>query len=167
MVKASKDRRPNSAFRLTRSDLEAVEAGLQSDQTHGEIAATLDLTRPRVSNLARLLALPRPVLDAVRRGALAPKTAEALLPLRSEALILEAFRHVTAHGLSAAKARERVKASGKGPANADTAALERAMSEALGAPVTIESSGKGFVITIRAADLDCVDGVVDRLGIEL
>lgn len=153
----------------TLSDLDAVEEGIRQNKTHDQIAAELSKARPRVTNLARLLDLPSPVLGAVRAGKLAPKTAEALLSLKTEAEILAAYRHVLAHGMSADRTRSWIKdrAAGAQASAADVAALEQRMSEQLSARVTITKSGSGHVISIHAADLDCIDGIIERLGIEL
>lgn len=153
----------------TLKDLEAVEDGLRDHRTHEQIASTLGKARPRITNLARLLDLPSPVLAAVRTGQLAPKTAEALLALKTDAEILTAYRHVVAHKLSAERTRVwlRERTKGADASASDIAALERRMSDELGARVSITKSGKGHVIAIHASDLDCIDGIIQRLGIEL
>lgn len=153
----------------TLTDLEAVEDGLRERKTHEEIASALGKARPRVTNLARLLDLPSPVLSAVRDGRLAPKTAEALLTLRTDEEIVAAYRHVTAHRLSADRTRAwiRDRAKSADPSAADITALESRLGDELGARVSITRSGSGHVISIHAADLDCIDGIIQRLGIEL
>ncbi|MBT9136219.1 MAG: putative chromosome-partitioning protein ParB [Firmicutes bacterium] len=153
----------------TLSDLDVVEDGIRSKKTHWQIAVELNKARSRITNLARLLDLPQPVLSAVRTGRLAPKTAEALLALKEDAEIISAFRHVVAHGLSADRTRAWLRDRKAGATNsaADVAALERRMSEELSSQVTITKSAGVHVISIRASDLDCIDGIVQRLGIEL
>lgn len=153
----------------TLSDLDAVEEGIRAKKTHEQIAGELSKARPRITNLARLLDLPQPVLSAVRTGRLAPKTAEALLSLKTDSEIVAAFRHVVAHGMSADRTRSwiRDRAADTQASAADVSALERRMSEELNARVSITKSGSGHMIAIHASDLDCIDGIIQRLGIEL
>lgn len=153
----------------TLEDLDRVEEGVRAQKTHAQIAHELTKARTRVTNLARLLDLPLPVLTAVRSGRLAPKTAEALLSIKTEAEILAAYRHVTAHGLSAERTRAwiRERSAASQTSSADVTALERRMSEELCARVTITKSGSGHLIAIHATDLDCIDGIIERLGIQL
>jgi ParB family transcriptional regulator, chromosome partitioning protein len=76
---------------LQRKDLNALEkaASFQRylDQygcTQEELAARLNLDRSTIANLIRLLELPEPVQDAVRRGRITQGHARALLPLGEE-----------------------------------------------------------------------------------
>ena len=50
------------------------------------------------------------------------------------------------------------------PVRADTVALEKRLSDALGLDVTIEHRGKAGVVSVRYRNLEQLDEVVRRLG---
>jgi ParB family chromosome partitioning protein len=83
-------------------------------------------------------------------------------------------REIVERGLNVrqveALAQERAQASGKTAKtrqritkDADTAALEKRLSDALGLSVTIDHRGQGGVLSIRYRGLDQLDEVIRRL----
>ena len=90
---------------LQRKDLNALEkaASFQKylDQygcTQEELAGRLKLDRSTIANLIRLLELPEPVQDALRRGRITQGHARALLPLGDEREQIEFCRRISARG---------------------------------------------------------------------
>jgi ParB family chromosome partitioning protein len=78
---------------LQRKDLNPIEKALSFKRyldehhcTQEELAQRLKIDRSTIANLMRLLELPEPVVDAVRRGDLTAGHARALLPLGDEHL---------------------------------------------------------------------------------
>ena len=125
-----------------------------------------------VTNLLRLLNLAPPVRDMLLSGGIEMGHARALLPL--EPLDQERLaRVVAAKGLSVrateALVRDRhkpAKVSSRAPAkDADTARLERELSDRVGAPVTIDqdAKGRGGKLTIAYSNLDELEGILAHL----
>ena len=92
---------------LQRKDLNALEkaASFQKylDQykcTQEELAGRLKLDRSTIANLIRLLELPEPVQDALRRGQITQGHARALLPLGDEREQIEFCRRIQREGLN-------------------------------------------------------------------
>ena len=61
-----------------------------------------------------------------------------------------------------------VRNAGKGHAggtkDADTRALERRLSDALGLEVTVDHRGEGGVLHVKYKDLDQLDSIIRKLG---
>jgi ParB family chromosome partitioning protein len=83
-------------------------------------------------------------------------------------------REIVERGLNVrqveAMAQERAHASGRavkarqrGTKDADTAALEKRLSDALGLSVTIDHRGQGGVLSIRYRGVEQLDEVIRRL----
>ena len=92
---------------LQRKDLNALEkaASFQKylDQygcTQEELAGRLKLDRSTIANLIRLLELPEPVQEAIRRGKITQGHARALLPLGDEREQIEFCRRIQREGLN-------------------------------------------------------------------
>lgn len=92
---------------LQRKDLNALEKAVSFQQylhqyacTQEELATRLGIDRSTIANLIRLLELPHPVQDALRRGAITPGHARALLPLGEEREQVEFCRRIQDEGLS-------------------------------------------------------------------
>ena len=140
--------------------------------THQEVADAVGKSRAAVTNALRLLSLEPAVRNLLNDGALEMGHARALVPLPAGSQAAAA-RTIVAKGLNArqAEALARRLLRGEGgskptPArDADTVALERTLTERIGAPVSIShnAGGKGK-ITIGYASLDELDGILSRLG---
>ncbi len=92
---------------LQRKDLNALEkaASFQKylDQygcTQEELAGRLKLDRSTIANLIRLLELPEPVQEAIRRGKITQGHARALLPLGDEREQIEFCRRIEREGMN-------------------------------------------------------------------
>ena len=108
--------------------------------------------------------------DLLRAGTLSAGHARALLgaedPERLAALVV-------VRGLSVRQTEALAAAEPRDPSarrstkqDADTAALERRLTERLGLKVGIRSAGKGGQLTITYQDLDQLDGVLRLLDPE-
>ncbi|MFN6955454.1 MAG: ParB/RepB/Spo0J family partition protein [Acetobacteraceae bacterium] len=159
---------------LQREDLNALEEaegyarlisefGLKQDS----LGQVVGKSRSHVANTLRLLNLPPRVREMLRGGALSAGHARALLgaqdPERLAGLVV-------VRGLSVRQTEALAAAAPRDPAarrgakhDADTAALERRLTERLGLKVAIRASGKGGQVTITYRDLDQLDGVLRLL----
>jgi len=157
---------------LQRKDLNPLEkaASFQKylDQygcTQEELAGRLKLDRSTIANLIRLLELPEPVQEAIRRGKITQGHARALLPLGDEREQIEFCGRIQREGLNVRQTEGLVQemidsadreplaavespASGK-PArptrakNEHIAALEQQFRTALGMKVKITHNARG------------------------
>lgn len=149
---------------------EEVERHLQAGKKHREMIPLLNLSRPRISNLARLIKLPDPIKDMMRRGVLSQKHAETLLELKPAAQLTMASEAIR-YQWSVVQLRANVKkAKGRQVGdevneNADIASMERELGELLGTDVRIDNrtDGTGW-LKVRFTDNDTLDGVLRRLG---
>jgi ParB family transcriptional regulator, chromosome partitioning protein len=162
---------------VQREDLNPMEeaAGYQAlmdeFKYHQEdIAKTVGKSRSHVANMLRLLKLPESVKAGIRSGQFTAGHARALIgyaePERLAQQIIERGLNVRqvealvrAHAKSVAKAGKR-----KPPAKAaDTIALEKQVSDALGLTVTIDHRGNGGAVHIKYRNLDQLHDVMRRL----
>jgi len=141
--------------------------------THEGAAEAVGRSRSAVSNLLRLLNLPKTVQDMVLHGTLDMGHARALLPL-SQAKQLEAAHEIDQKGLSVRAAERLVakllkpEAPKKHPSpDRDTVRLQEDLAEKLGAAVTIkhEKKGAGRLI-IDYASLAQLDAIIQRIARE-
>ena len=169
---------------VQRADLNPLEeaAGYQalSDQfgySQNDLAKVIGKSRSHVANTMRLLRLPETVKAYLADGRLSAGHARALLtqddPETLARAIVEQGMNVRAiealaQELNVAKAEAAGKAPRKAKVlaelDADTAALQRKLSDALGLQVTLKHSGETGEIRIRYTSLDQLDEVCRRLA---
>ena len=139
--------------------------------TQEEAAKRVGKSRSHVANTLRLVQLPESVQEHLIEGRLTAGHARALLSTDDAAALAE---KVVAQGLSVreteALARETTgkaskKASGprKAPKDADTAALESDLEDALGMSVDVSDRGGVGEVRIRYATLEQLDEICRRL----
>lgn len=163
---------------VQRADLNPLEEAMgygqlmeQFDYTQQDLAQVIGKSRSHVANTLRLLKLPRDVRDMLARGELTAGHARALITADDP---LALARRITAGGLSvrAAEAlgqREAAPRKRGGPAaeveekDADTAALEKRLSDALGLNVTVDHRETGGRLEIRYTTLEQLDSICLRL----
>ena len=165
---------------VQRRDLSPVEEArgyrrLMDDFSHTQeaVAEMVGKSRSHIANLLRLLGLPRPVLELIDGGQLSMGHARALIGADDPSGLA---RLVTAKGLSVrqteAMAQTAKTAKSTRPRqprariakDADTRALERDLSAALGLSVDIRHKGPaGGTITFNYATLDQLDDLCQRL----
>jgi ParB family chromosome partitioning protein len=140
--------------------------------TQQQVADAVGKSRVAVTNLLRLLNLGPAVRDLLVAGAIEMGHARALLPLDS--VVQERTANdVVARGLSVRQTEALVRRlqQGKGPGSssevvrdADTAHLERELSEKVGAPVSISCNAKGRGrLVIRYGSLEELDGILGHI----
>jgi len=137
--------------------------------TQDALARQLGKSRSHIANMLRLLKLPDGVRRMLDEGQLSAGHARALIGLpNAEALA----RRAAAEDLSV-RAIERLAAGGGGGqrraaaprrTDADTAQLERDLSERLGLKVAIAHGAGGGTLTIHYKTLEQLDGVIDKLS---
>jgi ParB family chromosome partitioning protein len=165
---------------IQRSDLSAIEEGeayqrLIDEFTHTQdaLAKVVGKSRSHVANTLRLLTLPAEVQEMVDQGQLTAGHARALVG-REDALTLA--REIASAGMSvrdiesrvAIKTSKSAKPSTTPVKSADTIALERDVSDAIGMKVAIklkgdEQSGRG-TLSIEFKNFDQLDDVLRRLN---
>jgi ParB family chromosome partitioning protein len=160
---------------LQREDLSALEEAeaytrlmREFGRSQAALAEAVGKSRSHVANTIRLLSLPKPVRQMLDTGALSPGHARALLALPDPA---PAAQEVVSRGLNVrateALVRRRVSrpaaAPRPQPSDADTAALERELADALGLKVTITAKARGGALTVHYSDFDQLDRVLALL----
>ena len=163
---------------VQREDLNPIEeaSGYQSliDTFHyrqEDIAKAIGKSRSHIANLLRLLTLPDGVRAAIRSGELTAGHARALIGHRDPEGLA---RDIIARGLSVRQVedmlrpdtatKDKAKPAGPPPKPADTVALEKHVSDALGLTVTIDHRRNGGgAVHIRYRSLDQLRDVMRRL----
>jgi ParB family transcriptional regulator, chromosome partitioning protein len=159
---------------VQREDLNALEEaagysalGDEFKYSQDDIAKVVGKSRSHVTNMLRLLKLPESVQALVRRGELSAGHARALIGhANAEALACD----IVARGLNVRQVEMLVREQPASRAprkpvakDADTAALEKRLTDALGLKVTIDHKGEHGSVHIAYRDLDQLDEIVKRL----
>jgi ParB family chromosome partitioning protein len=167
---------------VQRADLNAIEEAtgylaLMEEFNHSqdEVAQIVGKSRSHVANTLRLLKLSEPVQALLQSGQLSAGHARMLV---GQPNALELAQDIVKRGLNVrqveaamrnegrAQARElRNEAKGhvSGAKDADTRALERRLSDALGLEVSVDHRGDGGTLHIKYRDLDQLDAVLRKL----
>ncbi|MDQ0468054.1 ParB family chromosome partitioning protein [Labrys wisconsinensis] len=163
---------------VQREDLNAMEEAAGYDRliaefsyTQNDLAKVIGKSRSHVANTLRLLKLPDAVKSSVISGELTAGHARALLSVAEPEKVA---REIAARGLTvrdaeaivqaeAAEAGRPAKARPRIDKDADTLALEKALSDALGLKVTLDHRGDGGELRIRYATLEQLDELARRL----
>ena len=161
---------------VQRTDLNPLEEamGYQALEEFGhsqdDIARLIGKSRSHVANTLRLLKLPEAVKIYLREGKISAGHARALLgqpdPEKMARVIVEQglnVRVVEAIAQERAGAGKAAKRRPRAEKDADTLALEKRLSDALGLNVSVEHRGKGGELKIRYRSLEQLDEVVRRL----
>jgi len=168
---------------VQRTDLNPIEEAsgyhaLMDDfnRTQEDVARIVGKSRPHVANTIRLLKLPEPVKQLVRSGKISAGHARLLVGHpNAEQIAQEIFeknlsvRQVEAQlQQDAATQRRDSQRESKGSASAtkdaDTRALEKRLSDALGLAVSVDHRGEGGTLRIKYRDLEQLDAVLKKLG---
>jgi len=160
---------------VQRNDLNPIEEAQGYDRLcsefkyrHEDLARIIGKSRSHVANTIRLLRLPEPVKAYLRSGELSPGHARTLInhpdPVGMAERIVKAamtVRDAEAAAKPSGGRPRRRKAAGK---DADTLALEKALSDELGLAVSITHKGEaGGEVRIRYRTLEQLDAVCSRL----
>lgn len=164
---------------VQRTDLNPLEEAmgyqaLADEFGHGqeEVAQIVGKSRSHVANTVRLLKLPEKVKAYITAGKLSAGHARALLGQPDPEKLADA---IVAQGLNVrqveALAQEQAAKQGRAAKlrrsrtekDADTRALEKRLTDALGLVVSVDHRGAGGELRIRYRSLDQLDDVVRRL----
>jgi ParB family chromosome partitioning protein len=176
---------------VQRADLNPIEeaAGYvalmeQCNHTQDQVAQIVGKSRPYVANMVRLLKLGEPVKMLVREGKLSAGHARLLVNQPNQ---LEVAMEVIEQGWSVRQLEQDMREDGARQAaevrrewrdqqnpikptrgvagkDADTRALERRLTDALGLEVTIDHRGEKGTLSVKYTDLDQLDAVIKKLG---
>jgi ParB family chromosome partitioning protein len=144
--------------------------------THADAADAVGRSRATVTNLLRLLELPRMVRESLELRQLDMGHARALLGLSSPELQIEIGERARKQGWSVRETESAVRqlagpgdGSKKSKAGASAAQdpnvrrLEADLAETLGAAVSIEHGPKGGRVVIRYNGLDELEGILAHI----
>lgn len=160
------------------SPLEEAEAYKRLiDEFHNsqdDLGRAVGKSRSHVANSLRLLGLPEPVKELLRKGDLSAGHARALLTASNpEAVAREVVKkqlnvrqteRLVQQDKPGAKPRTGGKATEVQTKDADTLALERDLSSLLGMRVNIEIRGQGGALIIHYQSLEQLDDLLRRLN---
>jgi ParB family chromosome partitioning protein len=167
---------------VQRADLNAIEEakgyerlGSEFNYSQSEIAKIIGKSRSHVANTLRLLNLPEGAKALVRDGAISAGHARALLAVENPEAVARRIveegltvRDVEALAQAQASSSEGESAPGKKAArpekDANTRALEKTLSDALGMVVDIKNQGERGEIRIRYQSLDQLDAICRLLS---
>jgi ParB family transcriptional regulator, chromosome partitioning protein len=163
---------------VQRSDLNPLEEAEgyralveEYSHTQDDIAKMVGKSRSHVANTLRLLKLPPSIRAYIFKGKLDAGHARMLVGQPNAEKLAE---EIVARGLNVRQveeiARQESDRNGKSPSrkrsaekNADTLALEKRLSDALGLVVSIDHRGESGVVSIRYRNLDQLDDLAQRL----
>jgi ParB family transcriptional regulator, chromosome partitioning protein len=159
---------------VQRSDLNAIEEARGYDRlmsqfgyTQVEVSKVVGKSRSHVANTLRLMNLPDSVKSRLEEGALSAGHARALLALDDPE---RAAQRIVDQGLTVRDVERLSQKSDSAPErkalpikDADTRALEKALSDVLGLSVDIAHKPQGGTISIRYKTLEQLEDVCLRL----
>lgn len=159
---------------LQRQDLNAIDEAEGYDRllmkfglTQEALGAAVGKSRSHVSNTLRLLNLPEPVKEALRKGSISAGHARALLahPQPETALQDILARQLSVRQTEALANERRQPPDRTAPPkqDADAAGLERYLGEQLGLKVKVRFDGQGGVIQFFYSNVDQMDLLLHRL----
>ncbi len=145
--------------------------------SQGDLGKAVGKSRSHIANTLRLLGLPDPVKTAVEEGRLSAGHARALLTVADPVALADL---AIAEGWSVREIERRAqdpiikpgvkpRAAGGGGSgssagkDADTLALERDLSYALGLKVVLDHRGEGGQLALHYSNLDQLDDLIARL----
>jgi ParB family chromosome partitioning protein len=169
---------------VQRADLNPIEEAsgylaLMDDfnRTQEEVAQIVGKSRPHIANTIRLLKLSEPVKQLVRTGKISAGHARLLVGQPNAELIaheiidkgwsvrdLEADMRKDVAGQLRDMRREEKGFVVNIPKDADTRALERRLSDALGLDVSVDHRGESGTLRIKYRNLEQLDAVLKKLG---
>lgn len=161
---------------VQRVDLNPLEEAMgygqlieQFEYTQNDLAQVIGKSRSHVANTLRLLKLPEDVRGMLARGELTAGHARTLITADDPAALA---KRIVGGGLSVREAevltQREINAPKRKPApaddkDADTAALEKRLSDALGLHVAIDHKDQGGRLEIRYRTLEQLDGICMKL----
>ena len=165
---------------VQRTDLNPIEEaqGFQAlierfGRTQQDIADAVGKSRPHIANMLRLLALPEELQEMVRDGRLTAGHARAILTAPdpralaakaiSEGLNVREIERLAQQAKDERHGPRVTSGAAASTKDADTMAMERSLSEALGLTVTITDKNGAGEIKISYKTLEQLDDLARRL----
>ena len=159
---------------VQREDLNSMEEAesldrliKEFDMSHEDIAKYISKSRTHVTNIIRLNDLSDFVKEQLRENNISMGHARAVITLSNDEqskIIREAIHKKLSVRAVENLAKPNQKSKINEQKNQDTLALERRLTETLGAKTTINNSKKGGVVNIRYGSLDELQGIIDKIG---
>ena len=137
------------------------------DMSHEDVAKYISKSRTHVTNIIRLNDLSDFVKEQLRENNISMGHARAVITLSNDEqskIIREAVHKKLSVRAVENLAKPNQKSKINEQKNQDTLALERRLTETLGAKTTINNGKKGGVVNIRYGSLDELQGIIDKIG---
>ena len=165
---------------VQRADLNPVEEAMGYQQlidsfeyTQQQLAESIGKSRSHIANTLRLMTLPRPVLDKLQMGELTAGHARALIATDdpvglSQKIIALGLSVRQAEALARNKSQQVDAKPSKTDNETDLRSVEKALSEALGLRVSVQSgNGEKGKLIINFKSLDQFEELCSKLGANL
>ena len=159
---------------VQREDLNSMEEAeslerliKEFDMSHEDVAKYISKSRTHVTNIIRLNDLSDFVKEQLRENNISMGHARAVITLSNDEqskIIREAIQKKLSVRAVENLAKPDQKSKISEQKNQDTLALERKLTETLGAKTTINNGKKGGVVNIRYGSLDELQGIIDKIG---
>jgi ParB family chromosome partitioning protein len=159
---------------VQREDLNSMEEAesldrliKEFDMSHEDVAKYISKSRTHVTNIIRLNDLSDFVKEQLRENNISMGHARAVITLSNDEqskIIREAIHKKLSVRAVENLAKPNQKSKISEQKNQDTLALERRLTETLGAKTTINNGKKGGVVNIRYGSLDELKGIIDKIG---
>ena len=159
---------------VQREDLNSMEEAesldrliKEFDMSHEDVAKYISKSRTHVTNIIRLNDLSDFVKEQLRENNISMGHARAVITLSNveqSKIIREAIHKKLSVRAVENLAKPNQKSKISEQKNQDTLALERRLTETLGAKTTINNGKKGGVVNIRYGSLDELKGIIDKIG---
>ena len=159
---------------VQREDLNSMEEAeslerliKEFDMNHEDLAKYISKSRTHVTNIIRLNDLSDFVKEQLRENNISMGHARAVITLSNDEQS-KIIREAIHKKLSVRAVENHAKSNQKNKIieqkDQDTLALERKLTESLGAKTTINNGKKGGVVNIRYGTLDELQGIIDKIG---
>ena len=159
---------------VQREDLNSMEEAesldrliKEFDMSHEDVAKYISKSRAHVTNIIRLNDLSDFVKEQLRENNISMGHARAVITLSNDEqskIIREAIHKKLSVRAVENLAKPNQKSKISEQKSQDTLALERRLTETLGAKTTINNGKKGGVVNIRYGSLDELQGIIDKIG---
>ena len=159
---------------VQREDLNSMEEAesldrliKEFDMSHEDVAKYISKSRTHVTNIIRLNDLSDFVKEQLRENNISMGHARAVITLSNDEqskIIREAIHKKLSVRAVENLAKPNQKSKISEQKSQDTLALERRLTETLGAKTTINNGKKGGVVNIRYGSLDELQGIIDKIG---
>ena len=159
---------------VQREDLNSMEEAESLERlinefsmSHEDVAKYISKSRAHVTNMIRLNDLSKFVKDHLRQNHISMGHARAVITLSHDEqskIILEAIqKKLSVRAVeNLTKPKQNIKSAQI--KDVDTLALERKLTDILGAKTTIHNGKKGGAVNIRYGSVDELQGIIDKLS---